>query len=313
MPSVAVNSPKTPVTKGSRGIAAATIPNVCKMPGPPAPFVPTPLPNIGKSGSSPKGYSKKVTVEGKPVAIKGASFGSMGDAASKGTGGGLVSSNTHGPTKFVAPGSLDTKFEGKNVQLLGDQMLNNCGPSGNPANSATLMGMVQGVLVVPRAGDGDLNCPHPNMVSDDPADDPQRRAELDQKIADQRADADSLLDQAIVQDLAGNSAAATASLDLAIERERSANADAFEKQVADETSAREVSKKFNCPDCLMNGEIDVVTDKGVVKECKTGKPKLKQLKKLKSASSVIFPGASVHLAVPKDMPVGTPWPDIQTH
>jgi uncharacterized Zn-binding protein involved in type VI secretion len=143
MPSVAVNPPKTPVTKGSMGIAAATIPNVCKMPGPPAPFVPTPLPNIGKSGDSPKGYSTTVKVEGQPVAIRGATFGSMGDIASKGTGGGIVSNNTHGPTKFIAPGSMNVKIQGKNVQQLGDQMLNNCGPTGTPANSATLAGTVQ--------------------------------------------------------------------------------------------------------------------------------------------------------------------------
>ncbi|MEM7156593.1 MAG: DUF4150 domain-containing protein [Myxococcota bacterium] len=148
-----VNPPKTPVTKGSMGIAAATIPNVCKMPGPPAPFVPVPLPNIGKSGDSPKGYTKKVKVEGKNVAIKGATFKSMGDVASKGTGGGLVSANTHGPTKFVGPGSLDTKFEGKNVQLLGDPMLNNCGGSGSPPNSATLVGVLQSAGLTAVAGD----------------------------------------------------------------------------------------------------------------------------------------------------------------
>jgi hypothetical protein len=50
------------------GVAAATVPNVCKMPGPPAPFVPVPLPNIGKSGDSPKDYSKKVTIEERPDA-----------------------------------------------------------------------------------------------------------------------------------------------------------------------------------------------------------------------------------------------------
>jgi hypothetical protein len=92
MPSVTVNSPKTPVTKGSSGMAAATLPNICKMPGPPAPFVPTPLPNIGQSGKDPKDYSTTVEIEGQSVAIKGSSFGSSGDVASKGTGGGLVSS-----------------------------------------------------------------------------------------------------------------------------------------------------------------------------------------------------------------------------
>jgi len=141
--SVGVNPPKTPVTKGSNGIAAATLPNICKMPGPPAPFVPTPLPNIGKSGEKPDGYTQNVKVEGKTVAIKGASFGSMGDIASKGTGGGLVSANTHGPCKFIGPGSMDVKFEGKNVHLLSDPMTNNGGGSGSPANSATMVGLLQ--------------------------------------------------------------------------------------------------------------------------------------------------------------------------
>jgi len=141
--SVGVNPPKTPVTKGSSGIATATLPNVCKMPGPPAPFVPTPLPNIGKSGDSPKGYTQNVKIEGKEVAIKGASFGSMGDAASKGTGGGMVSANTHGPCKFIGPGSMDVKFEGKNVHLLSDPVTNNGGGSGSPANAATMQGILQ--------------------------------------------------------------------------------------------------------------------------------------------------------------------------
>jgi hypothetical protein len=157
MGQVAVNPPKTPVTKGSNGIAAATMPNVCKMPGPPAPFVPTPLPNIGKSGDSPQGYSKTVTIEGHTVAIQGSSFGSMGDAASKGTGGGLVSMNTHGPTKFLGPGSFDVKIEGKNVHLLSDQMLNNCGPSGSPPNSATMAGVV---LQPGQEINADTHCMH---------------------------------------------------------------------------------------------------------------------------------------------------------
>ncbi|WNG60446.1 DUF4150 domain-containing protein [Archangium gephyra] len=158
MPKVSVNMPKTPVTEDSNGVAAATLPNVCKMPGPPAPFVPTPLPNIGKSGTDPKNYSKGVTIEGKKVAIRGATFGSMGDMASKGTGGGVVSSNVEGPTSFVGPGSMDVKIEGKNVQLLGDPMLNNCGPSGSPANAATMMGLIQPDGLV-TAIDGKETCP----------------------------------------------------------------------------------------------------------------------------------------------------------
>src|SRR5689334_21513179 len=144
MPSVAVHPPKTPVTAGSSGIARATLPNVCKMPGPPAPFVPSPLPNIGKSGSSPKDYSTTVKIEGNAVAIRGATFESVGDMASKGTGGGLISSNTHGPTKFITPGSLTVKIEGKSVHILGEPMLNTCGPSGSPPNTgATKTGLNQ--------------------------------------------------------------------------------------------------------------------------------------------------------------------------
>lgn len=155
--SVGVNPPKTPVTKGSNGIALATLPNICKMPGPPAPFVPAPLPNIGKSGDKPKGYTKKVKVKKEPVAIKGASFCSMGDVASKGTGGGMVSANTHGPCKFISPGSMDVKFEGKNVHLLGDMVTNNGGGSGSPANAATMAGTIQ-IVSVPARGSPE-KCP----------------------------------------------------------------------------------------------------------------------------------------------------------
>src|SRR6267142_3456852 len=144
MSSVGIHPPKTPVTKGSNGIARATLPNVCKMPGPPAPFVPSPLPNIAKSGTSPKDYSTSVKIEGNTVAIRGATFASMGDMASKGTGGGLISANTHGPAKFITPGSLTVKIEGKSVHLLGEPMLNNCGASGSPPNTgATMLGLDQ--------------------------------------------------------------------------------------------------------------------------------------------------------------------------
>jgi len=136
---VGINPPKTPCTSEVRGMAKCTIPNICKMPGPPAPFIPTPLPNIGKSNLSPKGYTTTVKLEGQTVAIRGATFESMGDIASKGTGGGLISANTHGPTKFITPGSMDVQMEGKAVHLLGEPMLNNCGPSGSPPNTGATM------------------------------------------------------------------------------------------------------------------------------------------------------------------------------
>ena len=122
---VAINPPKTPLTQGSAGVSSATLPNVCKMPGPPAPFVPAPLPNIAKTGDSPSGYTLTVRVEGKAVAIKGCAFKSVGDLASKATGGGVVSATTHGRAKIISPGSMNVQMEGKAVHLLGDMTTNN--------------------------------------------------------------------------------------------------------------------------------------------------------------------------------------------
>lgn len=158
MSTVAIHPPKTPVTKSSSAIAAATLPNVCKMPGPPAPFVPAPLPNIARSGTSPEGYSTTVTLEGSPVAISGASFKSMGDTASKGTGGGLMSLNCEGQAKFISPGSLTVKIQGKSVHLLSDVMSNNNGPSGSPPNAATMMGATQGMVMLSAGEIEDALC-----------------------------------------------------------------------------------------------------------------------------------------------------------
>lgn len=140
--SVGVNPPKTPVTEGSTDIAAATLPNICKMPGPPAPFIPTPLPNIGQSSDRLASATTSVKIEGKKVAIKGAYYMSQPspDIASQGTGGGVVSSQVQGKTEFVAPGSMNVKAEGKNIQLLGDAMTNN---GGSPSNAATMPGNIQ--------------------------------------------------------------------------------------------------------------------------------------------------------------------------
>lgn len=143
MSSIGVNPPKTPVTEGSGDKSPATLPNMCKMPGPPAPFVPTPLPNIGQSSDGLNDATTTVKFEGKKVAIKGTFYTSKlsGDMASKGTGGGILSSAAEGKTKFVAPGSMNVKAEGKNIQLLGDAMTNN---GGSPPNASTLPGNIQG-------------------------------------------------------------------------------------------------------------------------------------------------------------------------
>ncbi len=301
-----VNSPKTPVTKGSSGVAVATLPNICKMPGPPAPFVPTPLPNIGRSSIDPKGYSKKVTVEAKPVAIRGASFGSQGDAASKGTGGGIVSANTHGPTRFVSPGSMDVKIEGKNVHLLGDMMLNNCGPSGAPANSATMAGVVQ----QPKTAADD--CTH-EKVKQDPAEDTlgyhdqerpgdggQRQmaskiAKQEKKLARvrkaQRRASSPRKAKQIDRDIAG--------------LESNMVGDRWELAVAEQVEPERMGVKLICESCgLILGEFDLVLDNGVVKECKASWGAMTPKKfsaqiELVETRGLLGPGRVMHYAIPK--------------
>jgi hypothetical protein len=154
--SVTVNPPKTPVTEGSNDVAPSSIPGVYKMPGPPAPFVPTPLPNIGKSSDN-LSCTKTVKIEDSKVANKGTTYKSTGspDAASKGTGGGVVSSTEEGTTEFTAPGSMNVKAEGENVQLLGDAMTNDDKDGG-----ATLPGNIQspGAALGISEEDGDAIC-----------------------------------------------------------------------------------------------------------------------------------------------------------
>lgn len=268
--SVGIHPPKTPITKGSGGVAKNTIPNVCKMPGPPAPFVPAPLPNIAKSGMSPKGYSKTVKIEGNTVAIRGATFKSMGDMASKGTGGGLISANTHGPAKFITPGSMTVKIEGKAVHLKAEQMLNNCGPSGTPPNTgATMMGADN-----PDAEESEKCPPHDWLVTSQktPA----------QAKQDNAAEAARLRRKGGAKDI------------------RQAETLEFENKAIDKNMTKmniqACSVEYKCKDCPEKGEIDILGDEQVAesqsctaKNYDTGGKKRKsdQAKKLNDIQSVM--------------------------
>lgn len=317
--SVGVNPPKTPVTEGSHGIATATLPNMCKMPGPPAPFVPTPLPNIGKSGNSPDGYSTTVKIEDNAVAIKGASFCSMGDVASKALGGGMASMNTEGPCKFIGPGATDVQFDGGNVQLLSDQVTNNGGASGSPSNSATMMGLVQGISVTYVENDGDLNCPHPHMERSEKEKETRRRSKQEMKRTKALSKARRKLNRAVKVDAQGKFALANRLLNQAISLERNATDIAFEQRVANETNSEETTIEYKCPDCGMKSEFDVITDKGTIKECKSsaGAVDFSQFQKHISAARALFPGAAVHIAVPAgaggDVTPAIPQESVQEH
>lgn len=294
MSSVGIHPPKTPVTKGSRTIAKATLPNVCKMPGPPAPFVPSPLPNMAKSGSSPKDYSKKVKIEGNTVAIRGATFKSIGDMASKGTGGGLISANTHGPAKFITPGSLTVKIEGKSVHLLGEPMLNNCGPSGTPPNTgATMLGADHSDV---EPGD----CPGHDLKWEDLTEDGEKKRQA-------RADAEMKERKQAIRkheyDFGHGTGPANPeeSLRMAVILSGQQSDDEFAKRVAEEAKAKWTGVKFWCTKCSFKGDIDVFTENGIIKECKNnGRVSRDQIEKYQIVGPAMFGAAfkGIHVAIP---------------
>ena len=109
------------VHKGSGGMSMV-FPDVCKTPAPPAPPVPIPYPNIGKSSDTTSGPSK-VKTDGQMPMVKGAKYmRSQGDEA--GTLGGVLSSVNMNICEFMLY-SFDVKFEGKNVCRLGDPLFHN--------------------------------------------------------------------------------------------------------------------------------------------------------------------------------------------
>ena len=91
------------------------VPDVCKVPAPPAPPVPVPFPNLGQLTSAVE-TSTKVFVENKPIVVQTSKLpSSSGDEA--GTAGGVVSGQTKGEVSFkTASGKVIV--EGKKVVLL---------------------------------------------------------------------------------------------------------------------------------------------------------------------------------------------------
>ena len=122
MPATVSVNMRTVVHAKSNGICMA-FPDVCKTPGPPAPFVPIPYPNIAMSKDTSEG-STTVKCDGNPVMLEGSKFStSTGDEAGT-AGGGMVSNTTKGKAEFKMF-SMDVKFDGKKVPRLLDIMVCN--------------------------------------------------------------------------------------------------------------------------------------------------------------------------------------------
>ena len=131
--------------KGDGYVQTCPIPDVCKTPSPGGP-VPLPYINVAMYSDLADG-AKKVTIEGKMPAIKGANLStSTGDEPGT-AGGGVVSSKTKGKMTWAAC-STDVKFEGKGVI----RFLEVCLHNGNNSNAG---------------GNVALGTPSPNLVYGD--------------------------------------------------------------------------------------------------------------------------------------------------
>jgi len=112
------------LTDPSGSALSTNFPCVGKTPGPPAPFIPIPYPNISKGKDTTDG-SKKVTADGKEVALKNSSTfsTSVGNEAAT-AGGGLVTAKQKGKSNYFMY-SMDVKIEGKEVPRAFDIMAGN--------------------------------------------------------------------------------------------------------------------------------------------------------------------------------------------
>jgi len=127
------------VHKGSNGISAATIPDVCKTPTPGGP-VPIPYPNISQSATLANGTTT-VKADGMMIAIKGSEF-SLSNGDNAGVVGGVKSSTFMKESTWILY-SFDVKMDGKNACRLTDKKFH------NHENTVNLFGVLQ----VPLPGD----------------------------------------------------------------------------------------------------------------------------------------------------------------
>jgi Domain of unknown function (DUF4150) len=96
-------------------------PCVGKTPGPPAPFVPIPYPNISLASDTAEG-AKKVEAQGNPVALKNSSNFSTSKGNEAATaGGGMITAKQTGKSSYMMY-SMDVKVEKKELPRAFDIM-----------------------------------------------------------------------------------------------------------------------------------------------------------------------------------------------
>jgi hypothetical protein len=139
---VTTNADGMSVVHASSSGVNTIFPDVCKVPAPPAPPIPVPMPNIGQSSDTADG-SSTVKVDGNPIMTKSSNYNmSSGDEA--GTLFGLVSSKNKGKALPILYATT-VKTDGANTFRLTDIMQQNCGGSGNTPPGTTVEPPVIGI------------------------------------------------------------------------------------------------------------------------------------------------------------------------
>lgn len=116
------------------------MPDVCKVPAPPAPPIPTPFPNTGMLNQATNA-SMKVKICGKQtVTVKSKIPKTMGDEA--GVAGGLISGMNMGPASFKK-GSTNVKVEGSPVISLTSMTAHNGTNANIPAGTVVAPSQVK--------------------------------------------------------------------------------------------------------------------------------------------------------------------------
>jgi hypothetical protein len=292
--------------KAGDGKVIAAFPDVClSPPSPPVGPVPIPYPDTSFSKDMQNG-SKTVSIGGQEVMLKDQSFyqtSPLGDeAATKGLGAGVITHVITGKTYFVA-WSMDVQFEGQNVDRHIDLTTSNhASPQGNEG------------APIPNGDKQSEDCPHKNIKRDpEKGEHPinqEARKEHFQKTVDKReAHIDRMLAKAAAAESAGDAAGAAMHLDAALEYEKEDGnklaGDRIEAKVAEDENAKEIKVTIKCRDCgKILGEFDVVTEDGVVKECKASwrdvdSQQFHDETALAQRPDVFGPGTVVHLALPK--------------
>ncbi len=116
------------------------VPDVCKVPAPPAPPIPTPFPNTAMLNQATNA-SMKVKICGKQtITIKSKIPKTMGDEA--GVAGGLVSGMNMGPASFTK-GSTKVKVEGSPAVSLTSMTAHNGTNANIPAGTVVAPSQVK--------------------------------------------------------------------------------------------------------------------------------------------------------------------------